>query len=156
MSSARRRRPVGDWTPAHQQAVTHRYVVHYPAHEPREGDPHYKDFQEYRRRTEATARCAFAVRTGDSSECAGGLELHHGHIEFSLQNGVDLAWLERDYPGVSNRDEIGGWVESAANLVWYCEFHHRGAGGVHSATASDFEAEHYVRCLISAQQPKGN
>lgn len=138
-------------TAAHKQKVTHSYVVSYPAHEPREGDPHYVDFEAYRRSTKAIAQCAYAVETGNSSECdvEHPLELHHAHIEFALQNAVDLKLLERAYPGVSDPDEIGAWVESAENLVWYCRFHHRGHGGVHSATASDFEAERFVRNLIS-------
>ena len=76
------------------------------------------------------------------------LELHHSHVEFSLQNGVNLEWLEVDYPGISNPDEVGAWVESPENLQWLCEFHHRGHGGVHVASASDYEAEKYVRNLI--------
>ena len=82
-------------------------------------------------------------------ECVGGLELHHAHIEFALQNGVELAWLEADYPGVSDPDTIGMWVESAKNLTWLCERHHRGDGGVHTLTASDYEAEKYVKGLTS-------
>lgn len=134
---------------AHDQKVTHSYIVHYPAHPPREGDPHYADFNHYRRKTEKTAQCAIGLHRRDFSECHGGLELHHAHVEFSLQNGVDLAWLENDYPGISNPDEIGAWVESENNLEWLCEWHHRGAGGVHCTTASDFEAEQYVRGLIT-------
>ncbi len=136
---------------AHDQNVTHKYVVHYPEHEPREGDPHYKDFNEYRRRTKATARCQFAVDTDDDSGCDAvhPLELHHAHIEFSLQNGVDLARLEHIYPGVSNVDHIGSWVESAANLIWLCQFHHRGHGGVHTAAAADYEAQKFVKGLIT-------
>ena len=134
---------------AHDQAETRRYTMHFPEHPARENDPHYRDFEEYRKRTKDTARCRFAERTGDDSQCHGGLELHHAHVEFSLQNGVDLAWLERDYPGISDPDEVGAWVESADNLIWYCAFHHRGHGGVHNASASDFEAEHYVRGLIT-------
>jgi hypothetical protein len=136
-------------TPAHDQTASHRYTVHYPAHPPRAGDPHYVDFEAYRRRTHATAQCAIGAHRGDLSECAGQLELHHAHVEFSLQNGVDLAWLEKDYPGISDPDRVGAWVESAENLQWLCEFHHRGHGGAHVASASDFEAERYVRGLIS-------
>lgn len=138
-------------TPAHTQKVTHSYLLSFPAHDPRPEDPHYRDFNEYRRRTKPTARCQFAVDTGNDGECDHDhpLELHHAIIEFSLQNGVDLTLLERDYPGVSNPDELGAWVESGKNLVWYCRWHHRGHAGVHSATASDFEAEHFVRRLIS-------
>lgn len=136
-------------TDAHDQATTHHYVMRYPEHPAREDDPHYKDFEHYRRKHKDTATCAFAVRRGgDTSECHGGLELHHAHVEFSLQNGVDLNFLERDYPGISNPDEVGAWVESADNLVFYCAWHHRGHGGVHVASSSDFEAEHYVRNLV--------
>ena len=139
-------------TPAHDQNVTHRYVVHYPDHEPRESDPHYRDFNAYRRRTKNTAQCAIGNHRADFSECSldKPLELHHAHIEFSLQNGVDLKWLEVDYPGVSDPKIVGAWVESAENLMWLCEAHHRGAGGIHVAAASDFEAEKYVRSLISS------
>lgn len=135
--------------PAHDQHVTHSYVVVYPEHGPRAGDGHYRDFEAYRRKTHATARCQFAVETGVESECGGELQLHHAHIEWALVNEVDLAVLEAAYPGVSNADEVGAWVESAANLVWYCRSHHIGRGGVHDASASDFEAERFVRNLIS-------
>lgn len=136
-------------TDAHDGVVTHHYTMHYPAHPPREDDPHYKDFNEFRRRTKDTAKCSVGAHRDDFSECGGGLELHHAHVEFSLQNGVDLAWLEKDYPGISDPDTVGAWVESADNLIWLCEFHHRGHGGVHVASASDYEAEKYVKGLIS-------
>ena len=135
-------------TPAHDQKVTRSYTVHYPEHLPRKSDPHYRDFDAYRRRTKKTAKCSIGEHRNDFSECAGSLELHHSHIEFSLQNGVDLKWLEKDYPGVSDPNKVGEWVESALNLLWLCEFHHRGHGGVHVASSSDFEAEKYVRGLI--------
>lgn len=135
---------------AHDQAETHHYTVHFPPHPARTDDPHYRDFEAYRRRTKDTAQCVIGAHRGDFSECSldKPLELHHAHVEFSLQNGVDLAWLEKDYPGISDPNTIGAWVESADNLLWLCEFHHRGHGGVHVASASDFEAEKYVRGLI--------
>lgn len=134
--------------PEHNQNVTHAYSLHYPAHPPRASDPHYVDFEHYRRQTHKTAKCAVGLHRNDFTECHGLLELHHAHVEFALQNGIDLAWLEADYPGISNPDEVGAWVESSANLTWLCEFHHRGHGGVHVASAADFEAEKYVRGLI--------
>lgn len=134
---------------AHDQHVSHHYTVHYPAHEPRETDPHYKDFDAYRRRTHKTAKCAIGEHRNDYTDCRGPLELHHAHVEFALQNSIDLVWLEQDYPGISDPGSVGAWVESAANLVWLCLFHHRGHGGVHVASAADFEAEHFVRGLIS-------
>ena len=136
-------------TNAHDQKTTNHYVVHFPDHTPREDDPHYKDFDAFRRKTEKDAKCAFGVARGDLSECFGGLELHHSHIEFSLMNSVDLSLLETAYPGVSNPDEVGAWVESAENLEWLCESHHRGVGGIHHAAAADFEAEKFIHNLIS-------
>jgi len=142
---------------AHDQAITNAYIVHYPAHEPRENDPHYKDFNAYRKATEATAKCAIGEHRLDFSECDGGLELHHSHIEFSLQNGVDLKWLEVDYPGVSDPDSVGAWVESGANLMWLCMKHHRAAGaGIHHAAYADYEASKYVRTLLSGRKDSGN
>jgi hypothetical protein len=140
---------VTDVTPAHDQAFSHSYLVHYPAHPPRKSDPHYRDFEAYRKSHVKTAKCAIGEHRNDYSECQGGLELHHAHVEFSLQNGVDLKWLEVDYPGISDPNTVGSWVESGENLIFLCEGHHRGAGGVHNASASDYEAEKYVRSLIS-------
>ena len=136
-------------TPAHNQTFDNRYSVHYPDHKPRKDDPHYKDFEAYRAKTKASAKCTFGLHRNDFSECSGELELHHTHIEFALQNEIDLQWLEVDYPGVSNPDEIGAWVESAANLEWLCGHHHRSVAGVHRVDASNFEGEKYVRGLIS-------
>ena len=140
----------------HDQNVTHHYVIHYPAHPERTSDPHYVDFNHYRNATKATAQCSIGLHRNDFSECSldKPLELHHSHVEFSLQNGVEFKWLEVDYPGISDPNTIGAWVESAKILEWLCQFHHRGAGGVHTAAASDYEAEKYVRGLIGPQEGK--
>lgn len=141
-------------TPSHDQSVDHHYVIHYPQHEPREHDPHKPDFEEYRRRRKAagTYYCDFAAqhRGGDTSECdlTKPLECHHKIIEFALANGVDLALLEPDYPGVSKQG-IGAWIDTAPNLEMLCAFHHRGHGGKHILSVSDYEAELYIRQLIS-------
>lgn len=143
--------------------VTHRYYVHYPEHSARPDDPHYKDFEAYHRATRATARCYIGERVGfqdcrdehgvtsviDGAGLQSGLELHHAHVEFSLQNGVDLSALEQDYPGISNPQEVGAWVESGVNFRWLCVFHHRGQGGAHTVAHADWEASQYVRGLFS-------
>lgn len=141
---------MGKVVAAHSQAETKHYTVAFPAHPARENDPHYRDFKHYRETHVDSAVCEFALRRGgDTGECAGGLELHHSHVEFSMQQGVDLAYLEKDFPGISNPDEIGAWVESEENFMFLCEKHHRGHGGIHNASASDYEASHYVHNLIS-------
>jgi hypothetical protein len=139
---------------AHVQPHTSHYNVHFPEHGSREGDPHYKDFHHFHESSKHDPeiyQCAVGKRRGDFSDCTLNLplELHHAHVEWALQNGVDLALLEHQYPGISNRDELGAWVESAANLIWLCQFHHRGHGGAHVASASDFEGQHFVRGMIS-------
>lgn len=126
--------------------------MHYPEHPPRAEDPHYKDFEHYRRTHIATARCAFAQEINSDAECHGELELHHSHVEFSLENGIDLAVLEAHYPGISTPDEAGAWVESGDNLIFLCAWHHRGVGGIHSAAAADYEASKFVRGLITDPQ----
>lgn len=140
-------------TPAHDQKFTHSYIVHYPAHEPREHDPHLHDFKEWkrRRREAGTYHCDFAVahRNGDFSECdlEAPLEAHHKVIEFATTNEVDISLLEKDYPGIS-KNSIGAWIDSDPNLTLLCRNHHRGPGGVHNASASDYGASFYIRNLI--------
>ena len=149
-------------TAAHDGVQSHRYVVHFPEHPARTDDPHYVDFNHYHKRTRPTARCYVGERIGfqDCRDAQGnpcpapesgeqaGLELHHAHVEFSLQNGIDLKALEKDFPGISDTTNVGAWVESDANFRWLCCFHHRGPGGAHTASHSDWEASQYVPGLI--------
>lgn len=144
---------MSDLVAAHDQRVTHTYLIHYPEHAPRAGDPHYADFRAYKalRKKNGTLTCDFAVehRGGDTSGCdlALPLEAHHKVIEFAVLNAVDLALLEHDYPGVSSMG-VGAWIESAANLMLLCVRHHRGPDGVHVASYADFGATFYIRDLI--------
>ena len=158
---------------AHQAAQTHHYLMHFPAHPARTSDPHYKDFNAYHDAHRATARCYIGERIG-YGDCmdaqmrpcppagdAGpggmyvaaafqpGLELHHAHVEFSLQNGVSLTALEHDYPGISDPNSVGAWSETDQNFRWLCAWHHRGAAGAHTASHSDWEASQYVQGLIT-------
>ena len=163
---------MSDDVAAHDQPETHRYIVHFPPHPARTDDPHYKDFNHFHRTYGPTARCVFAVHAtlatdapaarqdaaphrliGQGEQRAGcdvtsPIELHHSHVEFALQQGVDLALLAKDYPGVDTPDEVGAWVETGANFAWLCVWHHRGPGGAHTASASAWEAEKYVQGLI--------
>ena len=117
---------MSDDVTAHSQAETHHYLVHFPPHPAREDDPHYVDFHHYHKTHRATARCFIGERIGygdcmddqmqpcpppaDGGE-QPGLELHHAHVEFSLQNGISLTALEKDFPGISDTTEVGAWVE---------------------------------------------
>lgn len=139
--------------PAHDQIFTHRYVVHYPEHEPRENDPHKADFLEWkrRRRENNTYYCDFAHehRGDNTSECdmEHPLEAHHSKVELAMLNEIDFALLAHDYPGIDEQS-VGAWIDSDANLILLCRNHHRGPMGVHSASFSDFVSTQYVRNLI--------
>lgn len=135
-------------TDAHDQKVSNTYTVHFPDHEPREDDPHYHAFNAYKRAHKATAKCYIGERVG-FNECEGGLELHHSHLEFSLINEVDLAAMEKDYPNLTDPEKVAEWAETDANFMWLCSKHHRGVGGIHHASHSDFEASIYIKGLIS-------
>lgn len=135
-------------TPAHDQNITHHYTMHFPAHPPRPEDPHYVDFNHYRETHIKDAKCKF-YDSANPQDCTDQLELHHAFVEFSLQNGVDLAVLEKDFPGISDPAKVGAWVESDQNFEFLCSFHHRGHGGAHTASHSDFVAERYVKDLIN-------
>lgn len=144
--------------PAHEQTITHHYAIAYPEHEPRDQDPWAQDFREWKRRRKAsfTNWCDFAHehRDGDTSECDNEhpLEAHHKHIEFALKNGLlvpeNFALFEAAFPGIT-LDQVGEWIDSDANLELLCVAHHRGHGGKHIASVSDFEAELFIRNLIS-------
>src|SRR5579885_1668058 len=136
---------------AHVETITHHYRIRYPAHAPRESDPHYRLFEEYRKRTRATARCAMAMRYGTDAECAGELELHHRFLEFAEANAADLTLVMKDFPDVTDEEALQRWVESEQNLIWLCARHHRGDAGVHVISAADWEAEQYVRDLIPSE-----
>lgn len=149
---------------AHAAAQSHHYLMHFPPHPARTGDPHYVDFNAYHKANRAAARCYIGERIGfgdcmdaqmrpcpaPASGQQAGLELHHAHVEFSLQNGVSLTALERDYPGISDPAQVGEWIETAPNFRWLCAFHHRGPAGAHTASHSDWEASQYVLGLITA------
>jgi hypothetical protein len=151
---------MSDETPKHDQRTTNHYVIHYPAHAPREGDPHYAAFNAYHRANSHKSVCFVGQRLG-FDQCADaqgkamldqpghpGLELHHKVLEFSLINAVDLAAIALDFPDLTDEEKVAAWAETEPNFMWLCAKHHRGAGGIHHAAAADFEAELYVRDLI--------
>ena len=143
-------------TEAHTGAQLHKYLLHFPPHPARADDPHYTDFNAYHRKYHDTAVCFVGAKIGKAHCSDGPLELHHAHVEFSLQNGVDLAALESDYPGISDPDKVGVWIESDQNFRWLCPYHHRGAAGAHTAAHADWEAGQYVPTLFGDPDPEHN
>lgn len=154
-------------TPEHNQIVTNHYVIHYPAHEPRTGDPNYAAFEAYHKANEPVAVCYVGERLG-FDQCADaqgkpmidqpghpGLELHHKILEFATINEVDIAALDVDFPDLTDLDKVKAWAETEPNFMWLCAKHHRGAGGAHHAAWADFEAEMYIRNLIGPFNKQG-
>ena len=149
-------------TPAHSQQVTNAYHISYPDHAPRLADPMYAAFNAFHRANQATAVCYTGRHVG-FDECAdaqgkpvvqpafgNGLELHHHFLEFSVINAVDITALEVDYPNLTDAAKVAAWAETDPNFMWLCARHHRGYGGVHHASAADWEASQYVQNLLSA------
>lgn len=134
-------------TAAHDQKTTHSYTLHFPEHGPRPSDPHYVDFEAYKKLHKDDAQCYVGLRKG-FQDCSldKPLELHHAHLEFALTNGVDWQALEKDYPGISDASKVGAWVESDQNFRFLCVVHHRSTeAGAHSIDHSDWEANQYVK-----------
>jgi hypothetical protein len=116
-------------TEAHDQALTLHILTHVPAHEPRETDPHYHLFEAAKRRMKAAGlyKCAIA-----DDYCGGPLELHHSHIEFSQQGGMDLDKVNQQLGlHLADDEAFAEWIESPGNLEVLCAVHHRTYYGVH-------------------------
>ena len=126
-------------------------MVFYPEHVEREHDPTYKLFQKFRREHKDTAKCWFGEQRGSFNECTLDLplELHHSIIEHALTGAIDtpeeFEWFSDDYWGVDTPEELAAWVNSARqNLIFLCQYHHRGAGGIHVLSAADWAASQYI------------
>lgn len=116
-------------TAAHDQALTLHILTHVPAHEPRETDPHYHLFEAAKRRMKAAGLYKCAI--GDDY-CGGALELHHSHIEFSQQGGMDLDKVNQQLGlHLADDEAFAAWIESPGNLEVLCAVHHRTHYGVH-------------------------
>jgi hypothetical protein len=47
---------------------------------------------------------------------------------------------------------VGAWIDNDDNLMLLCINHHRGAMGVHTASASDYGSTFYIRNLIKSME----
>jgi hypothetical protein len=117
-------------TEAHDHTVSLRIVEHTPAHEPREGDPHFMAFRAARRRLKAAGllRCVVCGSTGTPEQ---PIELHHSRVEFSFQNGVDVGKLNELYGLHLDDASFADWINSPGNCEPLCVTHHRGLEAVH-------------------------
>lgn len=119
---------MADETAAHTQQITIHFEEHYPSHEPRETDPHYKYFHEAHDRLQKLGKLTCWICGTDQQ-----IELHHSTVEFALANGVDVTKFTELYPefGIKDDETFLQWVEGEGNLTPLCKLHHTGILGVH-------------------------
>ena len=129
-------------TPAHTQKTTYTVEEWFPAHEPRESDPHYGLFNKTRARLKRLGalkcwRCGDVDGSATSDENGVGgkiqVELHHSVVEYSLANAVDVVKFIDLYPEfhISDDDTFLQFCESEGNLLALCVKCHRGKQGIH-------------------------
>lgn len=109
------------------QRQTLRLLWHYPAHEARATDPHYRVFEATRRRLRASTLWRCAVRGCTNTD----LEVHHSKVEFALQNGIDLGEFNAEYGLDLNAAQFHDFIQREGNAEVICALHHRGVLGVH-------------------------
>ena len=130
-------------TPAHEQVVTIRLLERWPAHEPRESDPHYKAFRAAKARMK---KAGLLVCNVDSTYHHGVIELHHALVEFAHVNDVDLLKFNKLYGLDLTDDQFRDFVEGAPGpngenaLEPLCALHHRGQEGIHSLDGPSWNA----------------
>lgn len=134
---------------AHTEHLTLRLAVAYPAHEPRESDPHYRVFNETRERLKRLGKLRCWIDNADCSESP--VELHHDKVEFALANDVDVVRFDEAY-GLHLKDdqEFLAFVEGEGNLLPLCAYHHRGHGGVHSLPYPLWVVQRYLKAGVGA------
>jgi hypothetical protein len=133
---------------AHDQKMTLHIVAHIAEHEMREDDPHYHLFNEAKARLKKLGlwKCAL-----DDDYCGGGPELHHYHVEFSQQNGMDFHKVNQALGlHIESDEEFAQWIESPGNLEVLCANHHRTHFGIHVLPAPLWEPLRYRKAGVAA------
>lgn len=143
----------GHVTAAHVQPHASHYNVHFPEHGTRDDDPNYHLFEAFRKKAKHDPdlyQCWLGKTRGDFSDCTldKPLELHHRWAEWALQNEIDLEMARKQWPHIQTREDLNKWIESEENLIFLCQFHHRGHGGAHVASASDWVGQLLVKHMI--------
>lgn len=124
-------------TPAHDQQQTIHGVVHYPEHTARIADKYQSEFDAAKTRLKALGLYKCVVcGVGEGEPGWDGqpasIELHHSHVEFSMENTIDLVKANEAFgQHFASDDDFAKWVDSPDNLEPLCVYHHRGAEGIH-------------------------
>lgn len=139
-------------TPEHTQIEHLTLAYEFPAHEPRETDPHYAAFHATQKRLKKLDSWKCWIGNGDCS--AGPLEMHHSLIEFSLANIVDTAHFAALYPEfhIATDEDLLNLVESEGNMTVLCPMHHRGILGIHTIHYSAWIVQRFMRAGVTAPE----
>ena len=117
-------------TAAHEQEVTIRLIVRWPAHEPRSSDPNYSLFHKAKARMKAAGLLKCNVESDYHSD--GPIELHHSKVEFAHANDIDVDKFNHAYGLHLSDEDFKRYIEEEGNLEPLCTLHHRGQEGIHS------------------------
>lgn len=131
--------------PAHDQRETIHLLWSYPEHEPRAHDPHYAAFRAAEARMKAAGLWKCVV-CGSTENVQG----HHSYVEFSLQNGIDVAAFDALYGLHLTDAEFAAWVSSEGNCEPLCRTHHTGPEGVHMLPEPAWKV---LRCWRNGLKP---
>lgn len=142
-------------TDAHTTTEHETLVYNYPAHEPRESDPHYAIFNATRKRLAKLGALKCWIGNDDCDH-AHPIELHHSIIEFSLTNIVDRAKFGTLYPEfhILSDEDLLALVESEGNLTPLCVQHHRGLLGIHSIHYPAWLCQRFMKTGVPVPEMK--
>lgn len=117
--------------PAHDQHETLEEVIHYEDHEKRTESA---EFRNAKKKLHAEKKGCFI----GNGRCSGHLEVHHSIIEYSASSEVDWDKVRKDFPNVSDVDDID-------QMMVLCEKHHRGTGtGIHKISYPAWIMQKYL------------
>ena len=144
-----------DATAAHVERITETTEYHYPAHEPRKGDPHYTAFDEARKRLARLGKLVCWIGN-DDCDVAHPIELHHSLVEFALANIVDEVHFAALYPEfkIGSDADFLAWIESEGNLLPLCKRHHTGLLGIHTIHYPAWLVQRFMRTGVPKPEMK--
>lgn len=116
-------------------------LVYYPPHDPRTASAEYRRVHDHLVHELDSPCWICGVRNSDVVRWPADvrrhfqLETHHTEIEWAAANGVDLAYVIRDFPSIHDHDQLVEWIDSEHNMLVLCAAHHRGHfTGIHSVS----------------------
>ena len=142
-------------TEAHSTTEHLTLLQTFPAHEPRESDPHYHVFNETRARLKKLGALKCWIGNADCS-LDYPIELHHSTVEFALCNIVDVEHFRKLYPEfqIASDEAFLEWIEGEGNLLPLCKMHHVGILGIHTIHYPGWLVQRFMKAGVDAPERK--